>query len=34
MGHTDVTTTLKYYDRIVEDFATRREALLLSLEKL
>ena len=34
VGHTDVTTTLKYYDRIVEDFAARREALLPSLEKL
>ncbi len=34
VGHTDVTTTLKYYDRIVEDFETRKEALLPSLSKL
>jgi len=34
VGHTEVTTTLKYYDRIVEDFETRRQALLPSLEKL
>lgn len=34
VGHTDVTTTLKYYNRIVEDYSARREALLPSLEKL
>ena len=34
VGHTDVTTTLKYYDRITEDFETRKQALLPSLSKL
>lgn len=34
MGHTDIHTTLSYYDRDVEDLDKKREALLPVLEKM
>lgn len=34
VGHTDVTTALKYYYRITENIETRKQALLPSLAKL
>lgn len=34
MGHKDISTTLQYYDRDVEEFDQKRDALLPVLEKL
>ena len=34
LGHKDIKTTLSYYDREVEEFEEKRDALLPILEKM